>query len=160
MTGCQLWNLFSRPVEMLLNSWNVSIRQMFGLNMKTHRYIIEPISRRHLKSILIQRFLKFIEKVRHSKKSTLSHILKFVENDCRSTTGHNLRNILLLTQKNKISELDTMDAMSIQYHPIEEHDLWRINQSEELIETILRSLEVPGFDTSEIKDILIYICTS
>ena len=160
MTGSQLWNLFSRPVEMLLNSWNVSIRQMFGLNMKTHRYIIEPISGRHLKSILKKRFLKFIEKVRHSRKSTLSHILKFVESDCRSTTGHNLRNILLLTQKNKISELDTMDAMSIQYHPIEEHDFWRINQIEELLEIIHWSSEIPGFDTSEIKDILDFICTS
>ena len=145
---------------MLLNSWNVSVRQMFGLNMKTHRYIIEPISGTHLKSILIKRFLKFIEKVRYSRKSTLSHILKFIENDCRSTAGNNLRNILLLTQKNQISQLDPIDAMLMQYHPIEDHNVWRINQIEELIEIIYRSSEVPGFDTTDLKYILDDICTT
>ena len=102
----------------------------------------------------------FIERIRSSKKSRLSHILKHVENDCRSTTGLNLRNILLLTQKSKIDFLKPIDAETIMYHPIEEHNFWRIPQIEELIETIRRNSEIPGFDVSELEHILDYICTT
>ena len=131
MTGSPLWNLFSRPVEMLYNSWNVSVRQMFGLDRRTHRYIIEPISGKHLKAILIRRFLMFIKRIEFSKKSTISHILKHVKFDCRSTTGNNLRNILLLSKKSKVDSLLPSDADLIKYQPIDESNMWRIGQIEE-----------------------------
>ena len=37
-TGSPLWNLFSKESEMFYNTWNKSIRLMFDVPLKTHRY--------------------------------------------------------------------------------------------------------------------------
>ena len=53
-TGSQLWDLFSNECERLYKSWNVTIRQVFNLDRKTQRSLIEPISGfNHLKTMLI-----------------------------------------------------------------------------------------------------------
>ena len=160
MTGSPLWNLFSKSVDMLYKSWNVSVRNMFGLNMKTHRYIIEPLSGTHLQSILIKRFLNFISKIRASKKSILNHILKHIEEDCRSTTGLNLRNILLLSDINRVHSLSPMVAQNIFYHQIEERDLWRIGAINEIIDAMHGGSELPEFDKNELQEMLDFICIS
>ena len=43
MTGCPLWDLFSRESVMIEKSWNVSFRVMFKLPLQTHRYFVEGI---------------------------------------------------------------------------------------------------------------------
>ena len=135
MMGSQIWNLFSKQAEMLENSWNVSVRTMFNLPMRTHRYFIEQISQYpHLKVILIKRFLSFIEKIRNGRKSILKHILEAIELDCRSTTGNNLRQIMLLVGKDDIRNLQPSDSMSIRYHPIKEDDAWKVSLIQELVE--------------------------
>ena len=42
-SGSPLWDLFSREMEMLENSWNMSFRVMYGLPLQTHRYFVERI---------------------------------------------------------------------------------------------------------------------
>ena len=42
--GSNLWDLYSRDVQKLLNSWNIAIRILIDLPRETHRYFIEPIS--------------------------------------------------------------------------------------------------------------------
>ena len=57
-----MWNLFGKEADMFKKTWNVSVKNMFQISVKTHKYLIEPISNSpHLKSILIKRFLSFIE---------------------------------------------------------------------------------------------------
>ena len=124
-TGSPLWGLFSKQADMFEKSWNVSVRNMFGLPLSTHRYFIEPISESlHLKAILIQRFLSFIGKIKKGKKNKLKHILKIVQKDTRSTTGNNLRQILLLTEHCYIEDLSPSDAQSITYKSIDDEDQW------------------------------------
>ena len=48
--GSGLWNLQSPECEKLYVSWNVTIRQIFNLSRRTHRYLIEPVPQiQHLK---------------------------------------------------------------------------------------------------------------
>ena len=42
-TGSVLWDLFGREAEMIYNTWNISIRRMFCLDQRSHRYFIEPV---------------------------------------------------------------------------------------------------------------------
>ena len=42
--GSVLWNLFEKEADMLYNTWSVSVRKMFALDRRTHRYLIEPVS--------------------------------------------------------------------------------------------------------------------
>ena len=78
---------------------------MFDLPVETHRYIIEPLSQtRHLKTVIIERFLSFIEQIETSMKNVPKQLLSFIQKDVRSTTGSNLRNILHLTKLTDIEE--------------------------------------------------------
>ena len=40
-------DIFSKPVRQLENSWSVSVRQMWGLPLNTHKYFVEPLGGVH-----------------------------------------------------------------------------------------------------------------
>jgi hypothetical protein len=42
-SGSSLWDLFGREVEMLENTWNLSMRIMYDLPVETHRYFVEAV---------------------------------------------------------------------------------------------------------------------
>ena len=51
--GSCLWDLMSKDAEKVYTSWNVTVRNVFGLNRRTHRNLIEPLSNcLHLKGML------------------------------------------------------------------------------------------------------------
>ena len=109
MTGSALWNLFCRESYMLEKSWYVSVRQMFGLPVKTHKFFIEPLSQSpHIKIVLLIRFFTFIEKVRKGG----------IKYDCQTTTGNNMRELMLLTKRIKIEFICKKDIFSIKYYPV------------------------------------------
>jgi hypothetical protein len=95
-----LWDLFSKEAVMVENTWNVSMRLMLDI----------PRENKQIKTILINRFLTFIEQIRQSNKSATKFILNSIHLDARSTTGSNVRNILLETDKASISDLSPNDA--------------------------------------------------
>ena len=161
MTGSCLWNLFCKQSNMVEKSWNVSIRCMFKLPMNTHKYLIESITKSpHLKFVLLKRFLGFLDKIRKGKKTKLRHILKFVENDCQSVTGLNLRNILLLTDKHKIEDLCQSDIFHLTYRPIPENERWRPSLLEELLEIRDEQQDLFQFDKQHVDDMINFVCTT
>ena len=90
----------------------------------------------------------------------VNHILKAIKFDVRSTTGSNLRNIMLATGKSSVEKLEISDFKSIQYHPIAKEDSWRPEMILELTDIKFDILEVEGFSHEELEDILSYACTS
>ena len=134
-TGSPLWDLFSREAEMMYNTWNKSVRLMCDLSLRTHRYFLEPLAgHRHLKITLMKRFLSFIQQIENSPKLLPNLLLRTIRNDSRSTTGSNLRNILLLTSKYDSAMLVPSDALEIEFVPVPEEDTWKINLVKELID--------------------------
>ena len=120
-TGSNLWNLFSREAVMVENSWNVSMRLMLDLPRETHRYLIEPLSKTsHIRKVLVQRFLKFLQQIRKSNKVSAKFLLNSICQDTRSTTGSNLRHILLSTNKSSVNELIASDAEIIEDNELDE----------------------------------------
>ena len=118
-TGSPTWDLFSREADMLYNSWNRSVRLTCNIPLQTHRYFLEPLAEsRHLKLVLMKRFLSFILQIENSPKTLPKLLLQTVKRDCRSVTGSNLRNILLLTNKDNVEELVPDDAFKIDYNPV------------------------------------------
>ena len=160
-TGSPLWDLFSREAIMLENSWNTAVRVMFDLPVETHRYIIEPISQtKHLTIVLLEIFLSFLEQIHKSKKNVPKQLLSFIKNDARSTTGSNLRKILLLTKKNTIDELSKDDATALHYHEVDPKDAWKINMIKEITDVKFNQLEVQNFTNDELEEIMSFLCTS
>ena len=75
-TGSPLWDLFSKEAVMLENSWNMAVKVMFDLPIQTHRFIIEPISQtKHLKNVLMERFLSFLMQIEKSTKKVPKQLL-------------------------------------------------------------------------------------
>ena len=80
------------------------------LPLTTHRYLLEPVGKvDHVRLLLAKLFLGFIDQIQKSLKLIPAQLLNKVKNDVRSTTGKNLRKLMLLTQKSNIDELLKMD---------------------------------------------------
>ena len=102
--------LFCRESKMLENSWNTSFIIMYDLPYATHRFFVESVSGQiHLKNILMKRFLGFLSQIEKSSKKLPLKLLNVVKHDARSTTGSNLRNIMLSLDKASIRDISAMD---------------------------------------------------
>ena len=143
------------------SSWNVNIKIAFDLPFATHRSLIKPITgTSHIKEILVKRFLSFLNQIKNSPKQMPKHILNTIKLDVRSTTGSNLRNILLLTNKSNIDKLELLDFKCVNYHPIKKEDDWKPGIILEITDVKFNQLEVDGFSFEELEEILDYVCTS
>ena len=139
--GSTLWNLFGSNAIKVESSYNRSITCSLNLPYATHRYLIKPISeRRHVKWLLISRFLKYMEKIEKSKKPILKVLKEATERDVMSRTGGNMRKIMLLVGKSDISYVTQTDVDNRKYFPISHDDKWKL----ELINLLVEELESCG----------------
>ena len=72
-----------------------------------------------------------IEKIRKSKKQILTTILSEIERDARSTTGNNLR---LLMLECGISEVQPSDIDTLPYFQLADDEEWRTEMIKHLLE--------------------------
>ena len=158
-TGSQLWKFGSRGMEKLEATYNRSIKVMFNLPWATHRYMMEPLTGLpHIRRILVRRYLSFIRKIQSSEKVALRKLLDVAKNDVRTTTGTNLRTIMLYSNKNSIDEvLD--DNIDIEYHTIPEEEAWRPTLAKEIIDIFYEEFTVSKLGKSELEVILEFLCT-
>ena len=134
---------------------------MFRLPYTTHRFFLEPLSAtRHAIFSMYVRFIKFTESLQSSPKSLLRNLLNLLKHDCRSTTGANLRKIMLLVGRTRIEDLSTEDITKLCYRQIPMDEEWKLNLVKEITESRYGKLVVPNFSKSEYQDILHHVCTS
>ena len=112
----------------------------------------------HLRSILISRYLKFINMIRNSGKKEIVELLDLIKPDMRPTTGHNLRYIMIQTGKSSIEDL-TVEKEDLKYHEVPDAEAWRIDFLKEVVALRYGDLEVSGFSLDELMDIQESICT-
>ena len=98
--------------------------------------------------------------MKDSKKVALKNLFNIVKHDCRSVTGRNLLNIMILTDKPNIDTLVPNDAMSIKYNEIGEVDAWRIGFVNELTDVKFGEAFVDGFSRKELEEILRFVCVT
>ena len=143
--GSTLWNLFGSEAIKIESSYNRSIKYTMGLPYAIHRYLVEPVSeRRHLKWLLLSKFLAFMQKIDKSKKPILKMLKETTERDVMSPTGSNMRNIMLILKKTDIEEVTKSDVDRVKYFPISIDVEWKV----ELIDIILEEQEGRGEDSS------------
>ena len=134
---------------------------MFGLPRTTHKYFIEPITgQQHVQFILMKRFLKFCDQLRNSNKCVLNTVINYCENDTMSRTGHNLRSILLQTNKTSFSIIKQSDIDTLIYNEVPEREKWRVHTLKELLEIRHNPEMLENFNYEEIDDLINYVCTT
>ena len=95
-----------------------------------------------------------------SPKKLAPKLFKILQNDVTSTTGSNLRHIMLLVSKSKIEDLNPADADLIEYCEIENENKWKIGTAKELLEVQSGTLQLEQFSYKDVKEMLNLICTS
>ena len=114
----------------------------------------------------MKRFLRFIQQIENSPKLLPNQLLRTIRNDCRSTTGSNLRNILLLTKKHDSTMLVPSDVLEIDYLPVPEEDKWKIPLIHSLLAVKAEEFEIIFDEEEDIPgnvvgdEILVNICCS
>ena len=87
----------------------------------------------------------------------MSLTLELISYAMTSTTGSNLRNILLRTSKLTIHELVPKDALSVDYHPIANSDKWRVKFISEIIQTKHKQLNISNIPEEDLEEMLIFL---
>ena len=160
-SGSPLWNLFGIGAKRIESSYNRSVKIMLDLPYATHRCLIEPLTgERHVKKVLVSRYLGFMEKIASSGKKAVKMLMEISKKDVRTITGQNYRNIMLLVGKTTVEAVTKVDAEKIEYFPIHETDRWKINAIKEIIEVKNKHLDIANFELEELEEILTHLCTS
>ena len=115
-SGCQTWDLFSQGAERFYSTYNRSLKVLGDLPFGTHRYLLEPLTnQQHMSITLFRNFLKFISSVKKTSKPVLRQLYSIAKSDVRTTTGSNLRKILLKTDLANVDELHPSNVKLIKY---------------------------------------------
>ena len=80
----------------------------------------------------MKRFLGFLHQIEKSQKSLPRKLLNVVRKDTRSTTGLNLRKIMLLLRKVKIEDIDIKDIDDYLYAEVPPNDQWKVGMMKEM----------------------------
>ena len=153
--GSVLWDLFSPAAVRLESSWNRSMKVMLDLPLATHRNLIEPLSgRSHIRRVFILRFLNMISSIRESKKPLLRTLLTVTQYRTTSTTGRNLRHIMLLQGENRIEDIKA-EASLCPYFPLPDEEAWRVEQ----LQGMMEEKKVVELEKDEM-DLFEFLCTN
>ena len=155
------WNIFSPECERLYKSWNVAIRQVYGVNRCTHRYLIETLSQSmHPKTMLCSRYVGFYRSLISSFKVSVRFLARLIENDRRTVLGRSLYTLCRISnvQANDFLTTQTVKNM-VKYFEIPDSEEWRIDMMTELLQLRRDSLTIPGFSQEEIQCLLDFVCT-
>ena len=113
-----------------------------------------------IRIVLVKRFLTFIEQIWKSNKSASKFLLDTILHDTGSTTGSNLRNILLQIDKTDVSELCPQDAYQLTYHQIPQEEQWRLPFIEDIIEAKNGQMLISNILDSDLDEMLSVLCTT
>ena len=134
---------------------------MADLPIATHRYLLESLSeQQHMSTTLVRNFLKFVTSIKKSSKPVLKELFAVAKSDVRTTTGSNLRNIMLQTNLLNVEKIHPGTADQIKYKEILEIDKWRVPIIREIIDMKCGDMDPPeGWTIDELQEILDLVCT-
>ena len=96
--GSNCWKFSSDQVRMFSKTWNVNLRILFDIPREAHCWIVEELSEgRHFLQMVYSRFAKYIMMVKKNKRPFLRCLYDVVKDDVKTTTGSNIRTLLLTT---------------------------------------------------------------
>ena len=129
--------------------------------LTAHRYLVESVTGQpHLKTMLINRFISFLNQISKSKKYLPKQLLDCIKNDTQSITGKNIRNIQILVNMNRYECLTKSVTKKLEYAPVPNDSKWKISMVKELIDVKYDVNELQELSMIEIEEIINHICTT
>ena len=132
--GSNLWDLYSPQVDKIYKTWNVTVRNIFGLPWRTHRYWIETISGcLHPKTFLSSRYVKFVYSLLNCKKSAVRFLASLCFDDKRTLLGKTLSKFSYETSVCVDMLTPSIVKQSLRYSTVPEDQKWRVSLLLELL---------------------------
>ena len=115
---------------------------------------------RHIKSKIFKRFIGFTNNLSVSLKKVVRNVYGIIGNDCRTTTGSNMRKINLECEHDTINRIEKKHVDSRLFHNVPTGEEWRIPLVIELLSIRDGSMMSVGWSGTDIRDTLEYLCTT
>ena len=128
--GSPLWDPLSGECDRIYRCWNVAVRKLFGVDRKTHRFLIEPLSESiHPKVILLSRMVGFYKAQIESPKFCVRFLVRLSEGDKRTVLGKtldHLRTACGLAHDETMKLTPSLIKRSLKYMELPEDEKWRV----------------------------------
>ena len=157
--GSSLWDIFSPDCERLFAAWNVAIRMCFDVDRATHRYFIEEMSDSlHPKVMLCSRFVSFHQSLLKCSKFPVRYLARLHESDQRTVFGRTLAHIAHECDHPLPSK--TLVKKKMKYCAVPNSEVWRSSLLTDLLKAKDDISTLPGFSSTEVEEMLKFVCTS
>ena len=158
--GSNLWDLYSPQVDKIYKSWNVTVRNIFNLPWKTHRYWIEIISNcLHPKTFLTSRFVKFARSLMSSRKNGVRFLASLCVDDHRTVMGKTLSKIADEMSTPVESLTPTSIKSSLKYVQCPADEVWRIPLLQELLDMKKNKGKIENMLMDDVDNMVNFLCT-
>ena len=164
--GSVLWDLTSRNVEMLINSWSVATRFMWDLPWNSHRYLMEELGGTHAKCMLYTRYVTFMQSISKHKKFPVQFLFQLTRSNLMSVTGRNIRKILDDTGQDDILRINVNELKrKIKFSSMENENQWKVAIIKELVDVKQGGMMLENEENekllsrAEIEEIINYVAT-
>ena len=166
--GSNLYKLSSKNLDKLFNSYSVSTRKIWGLPRETHRYLVDHLAGRHLKTTIMSNQLNFYRRLENNQKQAVRNLFSIASEDMRTTTGYNVEilsrqclDLGLMSPEKRVTSVDSR-TFGMNHHfvvtPSEEE--YRVGVLNDLlsIRTQYAYLEDDQFEIEEINKMIEEVC--
>ena len=138
---------------------------MWSLPFEAHRYFAEGLGGMHAYTMLMLRYVKFLNSVKKSPKIAVQYLYQKVKKDVETVTGRNIAYILKLSGYDDIEKINLRDlSETIKFENIKKEEKWKINMIQEVVNIKKNVLTLDnmddGLDENEFNDIIYYLSTS
>ena len=156
--GSCLWDLQSSECDRIFKSWNVTVRNVFGVPPTTHRYLVEPLAGTpHAKTMLPSRFVKFKQTLYSSNKLMVGLMVRIAAEDRRTVMGRTLAK--LKSELNGMKLTCSNIRKNLKYFPVPDNEVWRLRFLDDLL--VADPKEMIGDITAEdLNQMIRILCTS
>ena len=92
--GSSLWDLKGNGVRMLCNSWDLSVKEAYKLDRRTHTHLVRSLSGTHQVHLeLMSRSVVLIRKLLKSSSKEARTLANMLVHDRKSRLGENLETV-------------------------------------------------------------------
>ena len=159
--GSNICDLYSVDVDRIYKSWNVTMRNVFDLPWRTHRYLIETVSScPHPKTFLSGRYVKFAQSLTSSNKCSIRYLSSVCQDDKRTLLGKTLGKIGM--ECGVLPSVLTPDTVKrkLLYSPVPDDQKWRVPLLWELFDARSNNLTIENLTSDQISSMIDNICIS
>ena len=149
----------------LINSWSVSVRHMWDLPVNSHRTFIEGLGGTHAKTMLMSRYINFIQSVVKSKRKAVLFLFQRCKDNLMTVTGKNIHFIQSQVPNSCILTIKPSEfKKNYKFCEMNSENEWKVNFVKEIVNLKQNALQLESgpdqFTFEELDEIINFIVTN